>query len=142
MAVFYKSVIAGVPLSKVARLTHWDSVFAYLRQGKNGLMDPSLVQLMIPYYLLVARLWHAGQFPLWNDLSGCGIPLLADPQSQVFSPLHAVLSLYPQMSVYNFLLLFELWIGAAGTYLLARSLGIRAMMPVPPHCFILGTACS
>jgi len=124
-AIFAKTVFLGVPISKLARLTLWDSAFASYRQGPGGLMDPSLVQLMIPYYCMVAKLWHAGQVPLWNPYNGCGVPLLADPQSCVFSPLHAVLALIPSLRVYNLVLVFQVWLAAAGSFLLGRSLGLN-----------------
>ncbi|HJQ39421.1 MAG TPA: YfhO family protein [Thermoanaerobaculia bacterium] len=31
--------------------------------------------------------WRAGRVPLWNDLAGCGMPLLANMQSAALSPL-------------------------------------------------------
>jgi len=124
-AIFAKTVFLGVPISKLARLTLWDSAFAEYRQGMGGLMDPSLIQLMIPYYCLVAKSWHAFQLPLWNPYNGCGVPLLADPQSLVFSPLHAVLAFVPSLRVYNLILVCQLWLGAAGTFLLGRAVGLN-----------------
>jgi len=95
-------------------------------------MDPSFIQLMIPYYLEVAKLWHAGHVPLWNDLSGCGSPLLADVQAKALSPLHAVLMLKADMATYNLTILLELWIAAAGTFLFGRAIGLGRIAAVLP----------
>lgn len=125
--IFWPTVFATAPLSKLPRLTLWDSAFASWRQGSGGLMDPSLLQLMIPYYLLVGKLWHAHHLPLWNQFSACGVPLLADPQAQVFSPLHAVLAFFPDLRAYNLIILAQLCIGAVGTFLLARELQLARL---------------
>ena len=123
--IFWKTTLLGVPISKLSRIVSWDSMFASIKVRGTvsyGLMDPSLIQLMVPYYMLVAKLWHVGHIPLWNQFSASGVPLLADPQSLVFSPLHMMLSICPSMRVYNILLVFQLGLGAVGTYLFAREL--------------------
>ena len=90
-------------------------------------MDPSLVQIMTPYYFMVANLWHHAQIPLWNAFSGFGCPLLADPQSTAFSPLHLPLALFPSMRTYNLTLVAEVWIMLLGTYFLSRTVGFNRL---------------
>ena len=46
-----------------------------------------LVTQIVPWQAQVRRAVRAGEWPLWNDLAGAGMPLLADPQSQVLQPL-------------------------------------------------------
>lgn len=46
-----------------------------------------LVTQIVPAMAQVRRGMGAGEWPLWNPLAGAGMPLLADPQSQVFQPL-------------------------------------------------------
>ncbi|HEV2855336.1 MAG TPA: YfhO family protein [Thermoanaerobaculia bacterium] len=46
-----------------------------------------LVTQITPWQAQVRRAVRAGEWPLWNDLSGAGMPLLADPQAQVLQPL-------------------------------------------------------
>jgi hypothetical protein len=48
-----------------------------------------LVMQIVPLQASVRRALRAGEWPLWNDLVGAGMPLLADPQSQAFEPLVA-----------------------------------------------------
>ncbi len=129
MAVtFWKTTFLGLPISKLSRIVSWDSMFAGINVHgsiSNGLMDPSLIQLMIPYYMLVAKLWHAGHIPLWNQFSASGVPLLADPQSLVLSPLHLILAVCPNMHAYNLILVCQMGLGAVGTYLFARELKLN-----------------
>jgi membrane protein YfhO len=46
-----------------------------------------LVTQVVPWQAQVRRAVRAGEWPLWNDLAGAGMPLLADPQSQALQPL-------------------------------------------------------
>jgi hypothetical protein len=46
-----------------------------------------LVTQIVPLQAAVRRQVRAGEWPLWNDLAGAGMPLLGDPQSQTFEPL-------------------------------------------------------
>jgi hypothetical protein len=46
-----------------------------------------LVTQIVPAMAQVRREVGAGEWPLWNPLAGAGMPLLADPQSQVLQPL-------------------------------------------------------
>ena len=46
-----------------------------------------VVMQMIPWAHQVREAWRSGHVPLWNDLSGCGYPLLANAQSAALSPL-------------------------------------------------------
>src|SRR4029453_8821309 len=111
-------------LSKICRLADWDSIFSAYSSRTSSAMDPSLVQLMVPYYFLVAKLWHGGQLPLWNPYNGCGVPLIGDIQSTALSPLRLLLALCPSMYIYNLSLVIEVAVAALGTFVLARSLSL------------------
>jgi hypothetical protein len=54
-------------------------------QGNPLQLD--LVTQIVPLQAEVRRQVRAGEWPLWNDLAGAGMPLLGDPQSQTFEPL-------------------------------------------------------
>ncbi|MGH9361359.1 MAG: hypothetical protein ACRD2T_05535, partial [Thermoanaerobaculia bacterium] len=54
----------------------------------NHLQD-DLVTQIAPTLTAVRRALDGGRWPLWDPLVGAGIPLLADPQSQVLQPLVA-----------------------------------------------------
>ncbi|MBS1997372.1 MAG: YfhO family protein [Cyanobacteria bacterium SZAS LIN-2] len=119
---FWPALSGSATISKVQQLAEWDSLFDAQKSGQSMLMDPSLVYLMIPYYLFKAGLLHLGQMPLWNPYSGLGCPLLADPQALALSPLHLPLIFSPGLTAYNQVLVLEILILALSTFALARSL--------------------
>ena len=53
----------------------------------GNLVQLDLVTQIIPLQAQVRRQIRTGEWPLWNDLAGAGMPLLADPQSQILEPL-------------------------------------------------------
>jgi hypothetical protein len=58
------------------------------RQAPQGNpLQLDLVTQIVPLQAQVRRQVRAGEWPLWNDLAGAGMPLMADPQSQTFEPL-------------------------------------------------------
>ncbi len=121
--VFFAGPLTGHgSLSKAHILAEWDSLFDAQRTGQSIMMDPSLLYLMIPSYLLKAKLIHSGQLPLWNPYTGLGAPLLADPQSLSFSPLHIPLLISPTMGMLNFVLALEVAVLGISTYMLCRVL--------------------
>jgi hypothetical protein len=122
--VFAKTLFLGTAISKVHVIAEWDSIFKNYAVGKSQLMDPSLILLMVPYYLMVGRIWHSGEIPLWNLQSGFGAPLLADPQALAFSILHLPMALHPTIATYNVTLVLELAILAVGGFVLGRCLGL------------------
>ncbi len=121
LARFFKTIFLEQSISRIFLLAHWDSLFYHLRSGQSLSMDPSLVQLFIPYNCFVADYWHHG-LPLWNQLSGFGMPLIADPQAMVFSPLHAAYILFTGLHTREIILVFKILLGAISTYFLCREL--------------------
>ncbi len=53
----------------------------------GNLIQGDLIQLVAPSAVEVRRAFAEGRLPFWNDRSGAGMPLLADPQAQVLQPL-------------------------------------------------------
>lgn len=122
VGLFWKTIFTGAAISKVHQIAEWDSVFSKYSTGQSQLMDPSQILLMVPYYLLIGRMWSYGEVPLWNSLSGFGGPLLADPQALAFSIFHLPLSFGPTVGTYNIVLVFELFVLAIGSYILGRTI--------------------
>lgn len=119
---FFRTVFQGKAISKLCRLANWDSVYQQYTNSSTGSCDPSLVQLLLPNYFLVARLWHQFTLPLWNSWSGCGTPLVGDIQASVFAPVRIALALFPNAHTYNLILVGEVILCSLGTFLLARLL--------------------
>lgn len=131
IAIKYFAVIIGKKgISRIDRLAEWDSVFQAWSTGSTANYDPSLVQLLIPNYMLVAKLWHSGTAPLWNPHSGYGMPLLADVQSCAYSILHLPMALWPNMQTYNLILLCQITIAFTGMYVFCRVARLRTLPAV------------
>ncbi|MFA7336433.1 MAG: YfhO family protein [Candidatus Obscuribacterales bacterium] len=127
LLVFFRTVFNAKPISKLCRLANWDSVFQQYSNNSMGSCDPSLVQLLLPNYFLVAKLWHQFTLPLWNQYSGCGMPLIGDIQACVFAPLHFLLALFPGARTYNLILVGEVGLCLLGSYALARLLALERL---------------
>ena len=57
---------------------------------RKGLSNPEMNDLtmqIVPWAHQAREAWRSLQFPIWNALSGCGYPLLANGQSSAMSPL-------------------------------------------------------
>src|SRR6185369_3271382 len=54
---------------------------------QGNVLQNDLVTQVVPLQAQVRREIRTGAWPLWNDLVGAGMPLLADLQAQTFEPL-------------------------------------------------------
>ncbi len=63
--------------------------------------------------------------PLWNPNIAGGRPFHANSQSAVFSPYSVPAYLLPFWTALGWIGVLKLWVAAFGTFLLARSLGLR-----------------
>lgn len=120
--MFGRTVFLGESVSRLDLLARWDSIFSGFKSGTIVGIDSSSILFLAPYNFFVARLWRQGELPVWNSLSELGCPLLADPESAVFSPFNWLLIADPTLTSYNLLLVLKLIILALGTYLFARRL--------------------
>ena len=87
-----------------------------------------LVSFLWPMYDYAARSLRSGTVPLWNPHLRSGAPFLADNQSGVFYPpnlLTFALSGPPSYAVMQGLVVFHVWLAAAGTFVLLRGLKLR-----------------
>ncbi len=86
------------------------------------LMDPVLQ--FQPWLEFNRREIRAGRLPLWNPYAGCGAPHLANGQSAVFDPFHAIAYLGRLPDAYAFMAAARLWVAGLGMFLLARHWGL------------------
>ena len=88
------------------------------------LMDPVLqFQPWLEFNRLMIR---RGRLPLWNDLAGCGTPHLANGQSAIFDPFHAIAYLGTLPGAHAWMAASRLWVAGLGMFLLARCWGLGA----------------
>ncbi len=84
-ALFLGKVL--LPADILPGVVPMEKVGASSEGNEGNLLQLDLVTQIIPWQAQVRRAVRAGEWPLWNDLSGAGMPLLADPQSQMLQPL-------------------------------------------------------
>jgi hypothetical protein len=63
-----------------------------------------------------------GQIPLWNPLSNCGLPFLAQWNTQVLYPLSLFYVYFPLSWALGVFCVFHLWLAGVGMYILALHL--------------------
>jgi hypothetical protein len=80
--------------------------------------DAGLFSYPVAFYLRDS-FWN-GHWPMWNPLSRCGIPFLAQWNTMALYPLSLFYVLLPMPWSLNCFLLGHLLLGGAGMYLLAR----------------------
>ncbi len=129
---FWATIFLHRSISKLYLIALWDSVFYPISSGPNQTTDPTLVQQHLPQKFFIADIWQQHAIPLWNAFSGFGMPLLADPQTFVFSPIFSLFMFFPSMRTWNVLLVLELFLGAVFTYLLCREFSM------PPIASLVG----
>ena len=98
--------------------------------GKGGLAyEPANRLLMDPVLQFQPWLEHnramlrRGRLPLWNRLAGCGAPHLANGQSAVFDPFHAIAYLGSLPEAHAPMAAARLGTAGLGMFLLARAWG-------------------
>ncbi|MFN3480088.1 MAG: YfhO family protein [Thermodesulfovibrionales bacterium] len=71
-----------------------------------------------PY--IISNIIKEGHLPLWNPHEGLGIPLLANPNSEVINPIKFFLNLYPTPFLQDMFFLLRLFLAGILTYLFLR----------------------
>jgi hypothetical protein len=92
---------------------------AKVEPSNRLLMDPVLQ--FEPWLELTRTVIRGGGFPIWNPLSGCGAPLLANGQSGVFDPFHLIAYLGPWPGSLAWIAAARLMTAGLGMFFLARA---------------------
>ena len=72
-----------------------------------------------------ARIWSAGELPVWNPWTAGGVPLWANPEAPVFHPISWAAIVAHPATVARVVLIAHLALQVMGTAALARMLGAR-----------------
>ncbi len=86
------------------------------------LMDPVLQ--FQPWLAFSRGELRSGRLPLWNPHAGCGTPHLANGQSAVFDPFHAIAYLGDLPGAFAPMAAARLWVAGLGMFLLAGHWGL------------------
>jgi Bacterial membrane protein YfhO len=90
---------------------------------RHGLSNPEMNDLtmqIVPWAHQAREAWRSLQFPIWNPLSGCGYPLLANGQSSAMSPLRLLALPLPLGYALTAEAAMKLLIALTGMYLFCR----------------------
>lgn len=90
----------------------------------GNLLQSDLVLQITPWQIRVREAFGAGEWPLWNHLSGAGEPLLGNPQAQVLQPLTWPALLFPTTAGAGITAALRVLVALAFTWLLLRRQGI------------------
>ncbi len=88
----------------------------------NRLLIDPVLQFQ-PWLEFNRAMLRSGRLPLWNSMVGCGAPHLANGQSAVFDPFHAIAYLGRLPDALAWMAASRLWFAGLGMYLLARAWG-------------------
>jgi len=91
LALFAPALFGGrvlLPLDILTRHPPFQGLAMPAARGNPGNpLQRDLVTQIVPWQLEVRAAFARGEWPLWNDHAGAGMPLLGDPQSQSLQPL-------------------------------------------------------
>lgn len=126
--MFGAELFAGrvmLPLGYLTRIPP----FTGLVKGEppGNLLQSDLVLQITPWLVRVREAYAAGEWPLWNALSGAGEPLLANPQSQAFQPLVWLALPFPVAAGFGVIAALRVLLPLVFTWLLLRRQGISEM---------------
>jgi hypothetical protein len=85
----------------------------------NRLLIDPVLQFQ-PWLEFNRAMLRRGRLPLWNGLAGCGAPHLANGQSAVFDPFHAIAYVGRLPGAHAPMAAARLWMAGLGMFLLAR----------------------
>lgn len=76
------------------------------------------------WYAQVKKTIEGGEWPLWNPMQFCGLPLLANFQSAVFYPPRMLHSVFDFVTATTLFLLLRVWLCGATAYWCGRAMGM------------------
>lgn len=126
LAVLFGAVLfAGKVMLPLGYLTKVPP-FTGLAGGEppGNMLQSDLVLQITPWLVRVREAYAAGEWPLWNALSGAGEPLLANPQSQAFQPLAWLALPFPVAMGVGVIAALRVLLALVFTFLLLRRQGI------------------
>jgi len=83
-----------------------------------------------PYPYIIKRIIKDGSLPLWNPYEGLGMPLLANPNSEVLNPLKIPLNLFPSAYLQDIFYLLRLLMIGVFTAFFLREFGLSLISSI------------
>lgn len=119
-AVTLRETLLVIALAVLLTMVFWWPLW-----NGGGLIGGDIYSYFFPQKQFLADSLHDGEFPLWNNRTGFGYPLIAESQTGALYPPH--LLLYGTLDVntaYNVNQLVHYVLAFVFTWLLARTLGL------------------
>jgi hypothetical protein len=119
--ISWRETLAVIALATILTVVFWKPLWT-----GGGLIGGDTYTYFFPQKQFFAERLHAGEFPLWNNRSGFGYPLIAESQTGAFYPPH--LLIYPLLDVnegYNAVQILHYILAFCFTWLLARELNLK-----------------
>jgi hypothetical protein len=111
------------PADVVYAMGGFEDLRGPLYEPANRLLIDPVLQFQ-PWLEFSREAIRHGRLPLWNGLAGCGAPHLANGQSAVFDPFHAIAYIGRLPDAYAWMAAARLWVAGLGMFLLARRWGL------------------
>lgn len=117
--LFYKTILLGVPISRLDLITELDTLYNSALKGTALTVseDPSVCLQSYPKEWFLINCLQNWQAPLWNGLSGCGQPILADLANCLLHPINFLFGVKNQ-ALYNIGLVVKIALPALIAYFL------------------------
>lgn len=112
---FFGARFFGVTLALV-----FCAVFPRVLLGLRSFVERDFGVWSYPVCAYIRECMRSGEIPLWNPLSNCGAPLLAQWVPMALYPFSIIYLVLPLPWSVNFFSLLHLWWGGLGMYYLAR----------------------
>ncbi|MDA1163391.1 MAG: YfhO family protein [Planctomycetota bacterium] len=119
--ITWRETLAVAALATILTIVFWEPLWT-----GGGLIGGDTYTYFFPQKQFFAERLHDGEFPLWNNRSGFGYPLVAESQTGAFYPPH--LLIYPLLDVnegYNAVQILHYILAFGFTWLLARELRLK-----------------
>ncbi|MCL5048553.1 MAG: YfhO family protein [Firmicutes bacterium] len=105
-------------------LGHLSALGQGLYPSIHSYHDSDAVSQMVAWNALDYKAIHAGQFPLWNNYSGIGMPEFANFESSVLSLPDLISYLFPLKMAFLIAVMVKVILAGTGVYVLCRALSL------------------
>lgn len=124
--VFKKTILHRANISMLSEVVNMDNAFNFTLPDeiKHIAYDPTPYTLLVPNQTMLKECVINGHMPFWNDLSGCGTPMLGDFAAFVFSPITWTLA-FGRHSTYLMTQCVLVTLGSVFALLVARRVGLK-----------------
>lgn len=121
---FSPALVDGISFGGFDIVSHLSSLGQGLYPSIHSYHDSDAVSQMISWNSLDYKAIHAGQFPLWNNYSGTGMPEFANFESSVLSLPDLISYLFPLRMAFLVAVMVKVILAGTGVYLLCRALSL------------------